>query len=59
MNTRIHGKHVFECDLCSEVLDTEQREWSSAFNVFREAGWQSAKVDDGHRHHCPACKDKQ
>lgn len=56
MNTRIHGKHVFECNGCSAVLDTEQREWAAAFNVFREAGWQSAKKDDGHEHFCPDCK---
>lgn len=56
MNTRVHGKHAFECDDCAAVLETEQRDWHAALNVFREAGWQSTNVGAGYEHRCLDCR---
>lgn len=56
MLTRIHGKIQFECDDCSDVLDTEESDFSDALRAMRNEGWHSEKEADDWSHYCPRCK---
>lgn len=50
------GKIVFECDSCSEVLETGVRasEWTEAKACFDDAGWRAKQIGSDWIHSCPA-----
>lgn len=61
MLTRIHGRVQFECDMCSEVLDTEERDFETARERFKLAEWKSRALDQIKKtwlHLCPSCARK-
>lgn len=55
MLTRIHGKINFECDDCSEVLDTETRDFDDAMDKLRSEMWICRKVGKDWSHYCSDC----
>ena len=56
MIDRQGGQLVFECDSCTEVLETGTDEWIEAYEQFRFAGWKSEKIVSQWVHRCPKCK---
>lgn len=55
MIDRQHGKIVFECDSCDEVLDTGERDFQVAWTLAQEEGWSARKIGDEWLHGCPSC----
>ena len=55
MMTRIHGKIVFECDGCSEVLEPGTGDFGEAREVLNQERWRPYKVGDIWCHNCPEC----
>lgn len=55
MLTRIHGKISFECDDCSDILETETRDFNDAMEKLREEEWRSQKRGQDWSHYCPMC----
>jgi hypothetical protein len=55
MLDRQHGEIIFTCDNCSEVLDTHQRTFDEARDVFSLEGWRSLKDGQIYVHYCPDC----
>ncbi len=53
------GAVVFECDSCSEWLNTEQEEFVDAVAVMIRDGWSSRKVGKDWTHTCPDCLRKE
>jgi hypothetical protein len=52
------GNIVFECDGCSDVIDTNIGDGESAMNVFKREGWQAQKGEDETWFHwCKKCKE--
>ena len=56
MLTRIHGKIQFECDDCSEVLETDTRDFEEARQQLDGEGWRTEKAGTEWRHLCPECR---
>lgn len=52
MIDRQHGKIVFECDACSETLETETDDWSDANNQRKDCGWIAQQVGRDWVHFC-------
>lgn len=52
---RQHGKVVFECDSCDEVLETGVRDFQVAWAMASDEGWTSRKHGDVWLHGCPNC----
>jgi hypothetical protein len=46
--------HV-ECDSCSEVLDTETKDFDAARDVMRREDWKVRKIGREWIHGCPKC----
>jgi hypothetical protein len=59
MQTRIHGKIVFECDSCAESLDTQEGQFAEARNALREAEWKSHQRGGIWFHYCDECEPNQ
>lgn len=57
MMTRIHGKIVFECDECSDLLDTGEGEFQEALTALRDAGWRAHKAGADWCHECDQCRE--
>lgn len=55
MIDRQHGKVLFECDSCDEVLQTEEREFDEARHVMKAEGWHARKICGVWLHGCPSC----
>lgn len=55
MLDRQHNNLIFECDSCSEVLETETRDFSEALRLMRNAGWRAAKIGVDWVHTCAQC----
>lgn len=54
--TRDNNEVVFECDLCSETLETEESDWGEALAAMKAEGWMARKVGLGRgefKHFCP------
>lgn len=50
------GRWSFQCDECSERLDTNERELEEAVQAMEAEGWHP-HLQMGHRcHACPACR---
>jgi hypothetical protein len=58
MIERDGGYIIFECDSCSEELETNADEWKDAMAYFRSMGWRSVNIDDEWMHLCPLCRNK-
>lgn len=55
MIDRQGGDIVFECDQCSNVLETEQADFNSAWNLAKRQGWHTKKIGTEWVHTCPNC----
>lgn len=55
MIDRQHGRIVFECDSCDEVLETGERDFQIAWTLAQEDGWTSRKIGGDWQHSCPNC----
>ncbi len=55
MITRVHGRIVFECDDCGELLETGVADFTEANIARREEHWTSQKVSDVWMHYCEEC----
>lgn len=55
MLARQHGKIVFECDVCGETLETDEREFAEAKAVLDDEGWRARKLGADWMHYCPEC----
>lgn len=49
------GIVIVECDSCSEVLDTETKDFDEAREVMKREGWKVRKVGREYLHGCPRC----
>jgi hypothetical protein len=52
---RQHGKIIFECDACGDVLETEQPDWATAKAIADREGWFYRKVGQDWVHGCADC----
>jgi hypothetical protein len=55
MLTKIHGKHVFECDRCNETLETDTADFNGALRILRGADWRSHQIGRDWVHTCFGC----
>lgn len=53
---RTHGDITFECDDCSEILETSEDDWNTAWAMAKHDGWTSRKIADEWNHLCPDCE---
>jgi Fe2+ or Zn2+ uptake regulation protein len=56
MLDRQHGKIVFECDSCNEVLETETSDFDDALSILKREEWKAEKIGGVWIHACPECK---
>ena len=56
MIDRQYSGIIFECDGCSETLETSQTDWDQAMVRFRAQRWRAEKVGSDWVHLCPACQ---
>jgi hypothetical protein len=56
MLDRQHGKIVFECDSCNEVLETETSNFVEALTILKREEWDARKIGAQWIHTCPECK---
>jgi hypothetical protein len=56
MLDRQHGKIVFECDSCNEVLETETSDFVEALTILKREEWDARKIGAQWIHTCPECK---
>ena len=59
MIDRQGGDVVFECDSCDEVLETEQADFNSAWNLAKREGWRARKIGADWCHECPHCNTRR
>ena len=55
MIDRQGGDIVFQCDSCDEVLETNQADFNSAWNMAKRDGWRAKKIGTEWVHECPNC----
>ena len=56
---RVAGYVVFHCDKCSESLDTEDEDFTEAWQGAKSEGWRSFKNKRGQwEHSCPSCTEE-
>ncbi len=55
MLDRQHGRIFFECDGCSQILDTEEKDFNEARRTMVNEGWQARKWGNDWIHSCPDC----
>lgn len=60
MLDRQHGKILFECDGCGEVLQTDTGDFTAALALMKSDGWSNRRLGRGEvadwNHYCPKCK---
>jgi hypothetical protein len=56
MMTYEYGDIVFECDGCSELLETGTSSWDGGQSCLHQQGWKAVKVGEGWEHICPDCR---
>jgi hypothetical protein len=54
---RIGGVHSFQCDSCSEYLETDERDFNTALSIAKGDGWVAYNLSGEWFHACPACKE--
>jgi hypothetical protein len=52
------SKFVFECDGCTEVLETNTSSFASAKELLDAEGWHARKVNDEWEHFCSRCSKR-
>lgn len=57
MIDRQHGKIIFECDACGEVLETDTSDFTAALTAMRAAQWRAAPFGKDWVHTCNGCAD--
>jgi hypothetical protein len=57
MLDRQGGKIIFECDVCGETFDTDERDFVEAKGKFDEEGWRARKIGSDWVHNCPDCTE--
>ena len=55
MLDRQHGNICFECDVCGDTLETEERDFTDAKRIFDRADWHARKIGADWIHTCPDC----
>jgi Fe2+ or Zn2+ uptake regulation protein len=50
---------LFECDGCSNTLDTETKEWERAKQLLDTEKWKAEKVGTDWLHLCPSCQKRK
>lgn len=58
MLDRQHGKIIFECDACGEVLESDTNDFAQALTVLRRRGWGANKLGTDWIHRCSGCAEK-
>lgn len=59
MIDRQKGQIIFECDNCTETLETGTMDFDEANQKRREEGWGTIKTKDGvWEHYCPVDREK-
>jgi hypothetical protein len=58
MMDRQGGKFVFECDGCTEVLETNTGNFATAKELLDAECWRARRVKDEYEHYCPKCKKR-
>jgi len=53
---RTGGQHVFNCDTCTNVLETRIGDFTAALAMAKEDGWIAYKVGSEWCHSCDSCK---
>lgn len=56
MLDRQKGDCVFECDGCTETLETHTGDFIAALNMAKREGWRTVKAGDDWNHFCPRCQ---
>jgi hypothetical protein len=56
MVTYEYGDIVFECDGCSELLETGTGNWEAGQSCLHQQGWKAVSVGEGWEHICPGCR---
>jgi len=59
MLDRQHGKIVFECDSCNEVLETATGDFDDALAILKREEWKAQKIGQVWIHACPNCEIDQ
>ena len=54
--TRDHGIVWFECDTCSDTLDTQEEDFGAALAVLRLEGWTAYPMHGTWEHKCAKCR---
>lgn len=54
---RQHGKIIFSCDECGEVLDTPHSDFGQALSHMKHEGWKPERAAGTWRHLCPDCQN--
>lgn len=49
------GKFIVECDVCGDVLDTEESDFNAARDVMTNNGWKARKFGADWNHSCAGC----
>ena len=49
------GEYIFECDVCGDVLNTDDRDFNAARDALTNSGWKARKIGSDWCHSCPAC----
>lgn len=57
MLDRQGGEIIFECEGCSDTLETGERDFSEAKAVLDTEGWRARKLGSDWLHYCPGCKE--
>lgn len=58
MIDRQGGDLVFECDSCSETLESETSDFNSAWNRAKREGWRARKIGTEWVHECSHCNTR-
>ena len=52
---RSQNQYYFNCDRCSEYIETGERTFEEGWAHAREEGWRALKLGPVWVHHCPTC----
>lgn len=49
------GDWIFSCDVCGQVLETEQADFGVAINMMKRQRWNARKIGQDWIHGCDSC----